>query len=88
MVLRTTLTTLLSLISFIYVVGQTPRSVLADGDIYKFAVSQAEQTKSYQQRQHFMTIGNFRHAPNWDAVLYLQKIWPLIRKQLPQAELP
>jgi glycosyltransferase involved in cell wall biosynthesis len=34
-----------------------------------------------------MTIGNFRHAPNWDAVLYLQKIWPLIRKQLPKAEL-
>ena len=32
-----------------------------------------EQTKSYEQRQHFMTIGNFRHAPNWDAVLYLQK---------------
>ncbi|RLA60023.1 MAG: glycosyltransferase, partial [Epsilonproteobacteria bacterium] len=23
----------------------------------------------------------------WDVVLYLQKIWPLIRKQLPQAEL-
>ncbi|NRB25317.1 glycosyltransferase [Shewanella sp.] len=46
-----------------------------------------EQTKAYSQRQHFMTIGNFRHAPNWDAVLYLQKIWPLIRKQLPQAEL-
>jgi glycosyltransferase involved in cell wall biosynthesis len=46
-----------------------------------------EQTKSFEQRQHFMTIGNFRHAPNWDAVLYLQQIWPLIRKQLPQAEL-
>ncbi|WP_040572119.1 glycosyltransferase [Shewanella benthica] len=46
-----------------------------------------EQTKAYSDRQHFMTIGNFRHAPNWDAVLYLQKIWPLIRKQLPQAEL-
>ena len=45
------------------------------------------QTKSFEQRQHFMTIGNFRHAPNWDAVLYLQQIWPLIRKQLPQAEL-
>jgi glycosyltransferase involved in cell wall biosynthesis len=44
-------------------------------------------TKSFQERQHFMTIGNFRHAPNWDAVLYLQSIWPLIRKQLPQAEL-
>jgi len=44
-------------------------------------------TKTFEQRQHFMTIGNFRHAPNWDAVLYLQKIWPLIRKQLPKAEL-
>ncbi|MDQ9093159.1 glycosyltransferase [Pseudoalteromonas haloplanktis] len=46
-----------------------------------------KQTKSYDDRQHFMTIGNFRHAPNWDAVLYLQQIWPLIRKQLPHAEL-
>ncbi|MBQ4844679.1 glycosyltransferase [Pseudoalteromonas sp. MMG005] len=42
---------------------------------------------SFEQRQHFMTIGNFRHAPNWDAVLYLQEIWPLIRKSLPNAEL-
>jgi len=46
-----------------------------------------EKTKSFTQRQHFMTIGNFRHAPNWDVVLYLQQIWPLIRKQLPKAEL-
>jgi glycosyltransferase involved in cell wall biosynthesis len=45
------------------------------------------QTKSFSERSHFMTIGNFRHAPNWDAVLYLQEIWPLIRKQLPKAEL-
>jgi glycosyltransferase involved in cell wall biosynthesis len=34
-----------------------------------------------------MSIGNFRHAPNWDMVLYLQQIWPLIRAQLPDAEL-
>jgi len=45
-----------------------------------------QQTKSFSERQHFMSIGNFRHAPNWDMVLYLQQIWPLIRKQLPQAE--
>ena len=45
------------------------------------------QTKSFSERSHFMTIGNFRHAPNWDAVLYLQEIWPLIRKQIPEAEL-
>ncbi|MFQ3189955.1 MAG: glycosyltransferase involved in cell wall biosynthesis [Paraglaciecola sp.] len=39
-------------------------------------------------RQHFISIGNFRHDPNWDAVLFLkQSIWPLIRKQLPKAEL-
>ena len=46
-----------------------------------------EKTSSYSERKHFMTIGNFRHAPNWDVVLYLQQIWPLIKKQLPDAEL-
>lgn len=44
-------------------------------------------TTSFSDRQHFITIGNFRHAPNWDMVLHLQHIWPLIRKQLPDAEL-
>ena len=43
---------------------------------------------SYEQRQDFISIGNFRHPPNWDSVLWLkQQIWPLIRKQLPQAQL-
>ena len=46
-----------------------------------------KKTKTFEQREHFMTIGNFRHAPNWDVVLYLQKIWPLIRKELPNAQL-
>jgi len=44
-------------------------------------------TTPFSKRKHFMSIGNFRHAPNWDVVLYLQKIWPLIRKQIPDAEL-
>jgi len=44
-------------------------------------------TKPYSEREHFITIGNFRHAPNWDMVLYLQKIWPLIKNKLPEAEL-
>ena len=44
-------------------------------------------TLSFSDRKHFMTIGNFRHAPNWDAVLYLQKIWPLIKKRIPEAQL-
>lgn len=42
----------------------------------------------FQDREHFITIGNFRHAPNWDAVLQLkEKVWPLIRKRLPTAQL-
>jgi len=45
------------------------------------------ETKSFSQRKDFMTIGNFRHAPNWDMVLYLQELWPQIRKQIPEAEL-
>jgi O-antigen biosynthesis protein len=45
-----------------------------------------DKTNSYSARKHFISVGNFRHAPNWDMVLYLQKIWPLIRKKLPQAE--
>lgn len=44
-------------------------------------------TKRFSERQHFVTIGNFRHAPNWDAVLYLQQIWPLIHRILPEAQL-
>lgn len=46
-----------------------------------------EITRSFSERKHFITIGNFRHAPNWDMVLYLQEIWPLIKKRLPEAEL-
>lgn len=45
-------------------------------------------TPSFNERQHFISIGNFRHAPNWDAVLWLkQQLWPLIRQRLPDAEL-
>ncbi|MGE1173123.1 glycosyltransferase family 4 protein [Pseudomonas sp. BW7P1] len=44
--------------------------------------------KAYEDRAHFLSIGNFRHAPNWDAVLWLKStVWPLIREQLPKAQL-
>ncbi|MBZ4202950.1 MAG: glycosyltransferase family 4 protein [Methylovulum sp.] len=43
---------------------------------------------SFAERLDFISIGNFRHEPNWDSVLYLKHaIWPLIRKHLPQAQL-
>jgi glycosyltransferase involved in cell wall biosynthesis len=42
----------------------------------------------FEKRQHFITIGNSLHAPNYNAVLYLKEtIWPLIKKKLPKAEL-
>jgi glycosyltransferase involved in cell wall biosynthesis len=42
----------------------------------------------FEARRHFLSIGNFRHAPNWDAVLWLKStIWPLIRQHLPTAQL-
>jgi glycosyltransferase involved in cell wall biosynthesis len=44
--------------------------------------------KSFEERQHFIFIGNFLHEPNWNAVRYLkEEIWPLIRKELPKVEL-
>ncbi|MBA4501241.1 glycosyltransferase [Marinobacterium marinum] len=49
---------------------------------------QQKQRPPFEQRQHFIVIGNFRHAPNWDAVLWLKhSIWPLIHDRLPEAEL-
>lgn len=43
---------------------------------------------TFKERNHFITIGNFLHEPNWNAVLYLkQEIWPMIRAKLPNAEL-
>jgi glycosyltransferase involved in cell wall biosynthesis len=43
---------------------------------------------SFEEREHFIFIGNFFHKPNIDAVLTLKnQIWSAIRKQLPKAEL-
>ena len=47
-----------------------------------------EKLPEYEVKQHFVSIGNFRHDPNWDAVLWLKEsIWPKIRQQIPNAEL-
>ena len=47
-----------------------------------------EAVPTFEERAHFVTIGNFFHEPNRDSMLYLkQEIWPGIRKKLPKAEL-
>lgn len=42
----------------------------------------------FKDREDFIFIGNFLHEPNWNAVQYLKEsIWPLIRKELPEASM-
>ncbi|MFB9052626.1 glycosyltransferase [Formosa undariae] len=53
-------------------------------------ISEADQKNlpTFQEREHFVTIGNFLHEPNYQSVLYLkQTLWPLIKTKLPKAEL-
>ena len=54
------------------------------------AISEKELNKlqKFENRNHFITIGNFLHEPNYNAVLYLKEtIWPLIRKQMQNTEM-
>lgn len=49
-----------------------------------------EETKTlptFEERSDFVFIGNFLHQPNWDAVLYIKKLWPEIRKELPKVKI-
>jgi len=42
----------------------------------------------FEERKDFISIGNFLHEPNWNAVLYLkERIWPEIRKKLPEVSM-
>lgn len=41
----------------------------------------------FEQRAHLVFIGNYRHAPNWDAVRYLRELWPEIHCALPDVEI-
>ncbi|MGM8363746.1 glycosyltransferase [Flavobacterium sp. ARAG 55.4] len=52
------------------------------------ALPYLEKLPSFEERKDFVFIGNFYHEPNWNAVQYLKEtIWPLIKKQLPEAVL-
>lgn len=52
------------------------------------SISKVQELPKFKERHHFITIGNFLHEPNFNAVLYLKEtIWPLIRRQMPKAEL-
>lgn len=42
---------------------------------------------SFENRQNFISIGNFLHQPNWHTVLELKKLWKPIKQKLPEATL-
>ena len=74
----------------LYTQFKLPQELLFYLPFLEAAISEEEKKAlpKFEERHHFMTIGNFQHAPNLDAVLYLKKeLWPGIIKQLPKAEL-
>lgn len=49
---------------------------------------QIKKWKNFEEREHFVFIGNFFHKPNVDAVITLKnEIWSEIREYLPKAEI-
>lgn len=54
----------------------------------EISVEKTRDWPSFEKRIRFITYGNGKHAPNVDSIKYLeQTIWPLIRKELPEATL-
>ena len=67
---------------------QVPEALLCYCPLQLTGAPAPENLPGFAVRQGFISIGNFRHEPNWDAVLWLkEQLWPAIRAQLPQAEL-
>ena len=53
-------------------------------------ISEEEQKQipDFSERNHFVTVGTFKHEPNYQSILYLKNtLWGLIRAKLPKAEL-
>jgi glycosyltransferase involved in cell wall biosynthesis len=55
---------------------------------HKIDEYQIKKWKPFEDRKHFVFIGNFFHKPNVDAVITLKKeVWSTIRRMLPKAEI-
>ena len=53
----------------------------------KIDENHSKKWKTFEEREHFVFIGNFFHKPNVDAVITLKnEIWSEIREYLPKAE--
>lgn len=57
-------------------------------DVVSNIVAPEQTTRTFDERTGFVFLGNFRHAPNVDAMdTLLSTLWPLIREQLADARL-
>ena len=55
---------------------------------YERPIVVKEQRSHFTQKKDFCWIGNFRHEPNLDGLRWFRnEIWPVIRKQLPDARI-
>lgn len=51
-------------------------------------ITSTQHWKTFEERKDFVFIGNYLHEPNWQTLQYLKtKVWPLLRKKLPEASL-
>lgn len=69
---------------------EIPESLLLHLPFMLDEISNKEITSwpTFDERNDFIFVGNGKHAPNVDSILTLKKtIWPLIKKELPQAKL-
>ena len=54
----------------------------------ELTVMDIQNWKGFDEREGFVFIGNFLHEPNWHTLQTLNtKIWPSLRKKLPQVKL-
>lgn len=43
---------------------------------------------AFDEREHLLFVGNFRHRPNEDGIrFFIQEVFPILRESLPEAEL-
>ncbi|MEZ4810963.1 MAG: glycosyltransferase [Allomuricauda sp.] len=67
-----------------------PKSLLLHLPFMLDFIVEEDQSKwpNFEERKHFICVGNGKHAPNVDSVAILKSgIWPLIKKELPDAKL-
>jgi len=66
-----------------------PESILTYLPIHTEFISEETQNQlpGFEERKGFVTLGNWWHEPNRQSVLFLSRIWPQLKKALPEAEL-